>query len=172
MSLLISTNTFAWNLFGPRDYAECISENLKDISSNAAARIIGRVCKNKFNEGNKDDKLNECVLKSMKGVTSDTAARIINRVCRDKFKKIEEPKVEMYEIPLANGDILHVPIGMSKQDALASAREQGVDAVGLKEIPLANGDILHAPENLTDEEAIKQASEAHPDMDFTLAKKK
>ena len=83
----------------------------------------------------------------------------------------EGPKGEMYEIPLANGDILHVPIGMSKQDALASAREQGVDAVGLKEIALANGDILHVPENLTDEEAIKQASEAHPDMDFTLPKK-
>ncbi len=172
MSLLISTNTFAWNLFGPRDYAECISENLKDISSNAAARIIGRVCKNKFNEGNKDDKLNECVLKSMKGVTSDTAARIINRVCRDKFKKIEGPKGETYDIPLSNGDILHAPIGTSKKDAIAYARSKGIDAVGLRDILLANGDTLHVPENLTDEEAIKQVSALHPDMDFSLPEKK
>ena len=63
MSSLISTNTFAWNLFGPRDYAECTSENLKDTSSRLAVHFIDSVCKNKFNEGNKDDKQNECVLK-------------------------------------------------------------------------------------------------------------
>ena len=114
VSLLISTNTFAWNLFGPRNYAECISENLKDVSSDKAATMINNACQEKFNKGNKEYKLNECVLKNMKGVSSDKAAMIINRVCRDKFKKIEEPKGEMYEIPLANGDILHVPVGMSK----------------------------------------------------------
>ena len=172
VSLLISTNTFAWNLFGPRNYAECISENLKDVSSDTAANIINRVCRDKFDKGNKDNNLNECVLESMKGVTSDTAAHIIFRVCRDKFKILEEPKVETYDIPLSNGDILHAPIGTSKKDAIAYARSKGIDAVGLRDILLANGDTLHVPENLTDEEAIKQVSALHPDMDFTLAKKK
>jgi hypothetical protein len=83
----------------------------------------------------------------------------------------EGPKGEMYEIPLASGKTLYVPKGMPREEALASAREQGFDAVGLRDIPLASGKTLQVPEHLTDEEAIKQASEANPDMDFTLPKK-
>ena len=83
----------------------------------------------------------------------------------------EGPTGDTYDIPLSNGDILHAPIGVSKEDALAYARSKGIDAVGLRDILLANGDTLHAPENLTDEEAIKQVSALHPDMDFTLPKK-
>ena len=81
------------------------------------------------------------------------------------------PKGEMYEIPLASGKTLYAPKGMPREEALASAREQGFDAVGLRDIPLASGKTLQVPEHLTDEEAIKQASEANPDMDFTLPKK-
>jgi Transglycosylase SLT domain len=77
----------------------------------------------------------------------------------------QQPK--LYNIPLASGETLQAPVGMSREEALASARAQGVDAVGLRDIPLATGETLQVPEHLTDEEAIAQATEAHPDLDFT-----
>ncbi len=86
-------------------------------------------------------------------------------------QEAQGPQEDTYPIPLASGRTLYAPKGMPREEALASARAQGVDAVGLRDISLASGKTLQVPEHLTDEEAIKQASEAHPDIDFTLAKK-
>jgi hypothetical protein len=86
-------------------------------------------------------------------------------------QEAQGPQEDTYPIPLASGKTLYAPKGMPREEALASARAQGVDAVGLRDISLASGKTLQVPEHLTDEEAIKRASEAHPDIDFTLAKK-
>lgn len=86
-------------------------------------------------------------------------------------QEAQGPQEDTYPIPLASGRTLYAPKGMPREEALASARAQGVDAIGLRDIPLASGKTLQVPEHLTDEEAIKQASEAHPDIDFALAKK-
>jgi len=86
-------------------------------------------------------------------------------------QEAQGPQEETYDIPLSNGGTLHVPKGMSREEAIAEARAQGVDAVGLRDVPLANGGTLHVPDDMSDEEAIKQASEADPTTDFTLAKK-
>ena len=75
--LLVSTNVSAWSLFGPTNFDECISENLKDLSSYMAAEMIYAVCENKFNDGNKEKKLNDCVLENIKGISSDMAAEMM-----------------------------------------------------------------------------------------------
>ena len=82
--LMVSNSCFAWSLFGPKNFDECISEKLKGVSSDMAARIIYGVCDDKFNNGNKDKKLNDCLLENIKGVSSDMAARIIYGNCDDK----------------------------------------------------------------------------------------
>ena len=82
--LMVSTSVFAWSLFGPTNFDECISEKLKGISSDMAARIIYEVCDDKFNNGNKDKKLNDCVLENIKGISSDMAAKMMYEVCENK----------------------------------------------------------------------------------------
>ena len=82
----------------------------------------------------------------------------------------QQPK--LYNIPLASGGTLQAPVGMSREEALASARAQGVDAVGIRDVPLLNGGTLHVPDGMSDEEAVAEASKADPSIDFTLANKK
>ena len=124
-----------------------------------------------YGEGN----LNKAIRKAgdnwLSATPRETQAYVSNVLGGAPPPEQEGPTGDTYDIPLSNGDILHAPIGVSKEDALAYARSKGIDAVGLRDILLANGDTLHAPENLTDEEAIKQVSALHPDMDFTLPKK-
>ena len=169
VSLLISTNTFAWNLFGPKNFEECTSENLKGVSSNLAAKMIYSTCIEKFTNGDKEKKLNDCVLENLKGVANDLAAGLIIGNCTKKYRA---PEVKTYNIPLASGETLQAPVGMSREEALASARAQGVDAVGIRDVPLLNGGTLHVPDNMSDEEAVAEASKADPSIDFTLANKK
>ena len=45
---LMSTNIYAWNVFGPKDYDECILENMKGIDSEAGANFVNKSCRNKF----------------------------------------------------------------------------------------------------------------------------
>lgn len=165
--LLVSTNVFAWSLFGPKDYGECVLDNMKDVKTNAAANIINRACEDKFKKGNKEKKLNECVLENMKGVRTNRAAHIINKACEDKFKKKKPPQEDLYDIPLVSGGILQAPKGMPREEALAEARAKGIDAVGFRDIPLASGGILQAPDNMSDEQAIAEAKKGMPDTDFT-----
>lgn len=46
--LTVSTNTFAWNIFDPKDYDDCILENMKGVSNDVAAMQVTKACKNKF----------------------------------------------------------------------------------------------------------------------------
>ena len=47
---LVSTNIFAFSLFGPKNYDECILENMKGVSSDIAARLVDNSCDEKFKE--------------------------------------------------------------------------------------------------------------------------
>ena len=82
----------------------------------------------------------------------------------------QEPQAELYDIPLSDGSTLHAPIGMPREEAIAKAQTQGINAVGLKDIVLADKSILHAPDTMSDEEAVAYANEHNPGMDFSLPK--
>ena len=84
-----------------------------------------------------------------------------------QFQQQENPLAGTYAIPLSNGQMLHAPEGMDRNEAIAHARSMGVEAEGLKDIHLANGQILHAPDSMDEAEAIAQAKALKPDMDFT-----
>lgn len=84
-----------------------------------------------------------------------------------QFQQQESPLAGTYAIPLSNGQMLHAPEGMDRNEAIAHARSMGVEAEGLKDILLANGQILHAPDSMDEAEAIAQAKALKPDMDFT-----
>ena len=45
---LMSTNIYAWNVFGPKDYDECILENMKGVNSDFGARLVNKSCREKF----------------------------------------------------------------------------------------------------------------------------
>ncbi|MCX7083196.1 MAG: hypothetical protein NT008_07535 [Methylococcales bacterium] len=47
---IVSTNIFAFSLFGPKNYDECILENMKGVSSDIAARLVDNSCDEKFKE--------------------------------------------------------------------------------------------------------------------------
>ena len=84
-----------------------------------------------------------------------------------QFQQQENPLAGTYAIPLSNGQMLHAPEGMDRNEAIAHARSMGVEAEGLQDIHLANGQILHAPDSMDEAEAIAQAKALKPDMDFT-----
>lgn len=46
--LMVSNSCFAWGLFGPKDFDECILEHMKGVTSDSAARQIRRACRAKF----------------------------------------------------------------------------------------------------------------------------
>lgn len=48
--MLLSTNTLAWSPFGPKNYDECILENMKGTTDQTATVLIMQSCKNKFPE--------------------------------------------------------------------------------------------------------------------------
>lgn len=47
---LVSTNVFAWNILGPKNYDECILENMRGVTSDIGARLVERSCREKFKE--------------------------------------------------------------------------------------------------------------------------
>ena len=52
---LMSTNIYAWNVFGPKDYDECILENMKGVNSDFGARLVNKSCREKFKEKSVDN---------------------------------------------------------------------------------------------------------------------
>lgn len=56
ISMLLSANTHAWSLFGPKTYEECILQNMKGVTSDSAATQIQVACAVKF----LDKKDNSC----------------------------------------------------------------------------------------------------------------
>jgi hypothetical protein len=55
MLFLISANIYAWNVFGPKDYDECILENMKGVNSDFGARLVNKSCREKFKEKSVDN---------------------------------------------------------------------------------------------------------------------
>jgi hypothetical protein len=47
---LVSTNVFAWNILGPKNYDECILENMRGVTSDIGARLVEKSCREKFKE--------------------------------------------------------------------------------------------------------------------------
>jgi hypothetical protein len=45
---LYSTNSIAWTLFGPKNYDECILQNMKGVTDKTAAELIMMSCLSKF----------------------------------------------------------------------------------------------------------------------------
>ena len=48
MLLLFSKNVLAWTAFAPKDYDECILENMKGVTSDVGARLVNNSCHEKF----------------------------------------------------------------------------------------------------------------------------
>lgn len=48
MLLMVTNSCFAWSLFGPKTYDECVLENMKGVNSDTAARLVANSCREKF----------------------------------------------------------------------------------------------------------------------------
>ena len=74
---------------------------------------------------------------------------------------------ETYEIDLPNGGKLNVPGHVSREEALAEAKANGIDigaAGATRALTLPNGGVLHVPEGVSDEEAIAEAKANIPEL--------
>lgn len=69
---LLSMNAGAWNLFGPKNFDECVLENMKGVTSDTAATTIYAACDSKFSE--KSEK--KC---SMRLLTSSELSKITSK---------------------------------------------------------------------------------------------
>ena len=47
---MVSTSCFAWSLFGPNNYDECILENMKNVNNDIATIAVKKSCRMKFKE--------------------------------------------------------------------------------------------------------------------------
>ena len=46
--LMVSTSCFSWTVFGPKNYDECILENMKGVDTDVGARLVNNSCREKF----------------------------------------------------------------------------------------------------------------------------
>jgi hypothetical protein len=53
--MFVSTSCFSWTVFGPKNYDECILENMKGVSSDSATMLIENSCRVKFIEEEVDN---------------------------------------------------------------------------------------------------------------------
>lgn len=58
--MVVSNSCFAWSLLEPKDFDECILENMKGVTSDVAARQIRKSCRSKFPYPS--EKVTECTL--------------------------------------------------------------------------------------------------------------
>ena len=79
--LMVSNSCFAWSLIGPNNYEECVLENMKGVTSDTAAHIINRVCRDKF-------KKNEIPIKREVKISSDSKLKVEEDGIKDD-KRIE-----------------------------------------------------------------------------------
>jgi uncharacterized membrane protein len=47
---LVATSSHAWSLFGPKNFEECVLENMKGVTSDEAANQITWACSRKFSK--------------------------------------------------------------------------------------------------------------------------
>ena len=73
--------SYAWSLFGPANYDECILENIKGVSDDFGVKVITRACSNKFFHENENPDWNECIFENMKGVSNKLQAMVITNSC-------------------------------------------------------------------------------------------
>lgn len=69
-----------------------------------------------------------------------------------------------YPLKLPNGGTLHVPVGVSEEEALQQAKAAGIPMEASRQIKLPNGGTLTAPAGVSDEEAIRTAAQHIPDL--------
>ena len=50
ITVFFSVDVLAWSIFGPKNFDECILENMKGVTSDIAAKAIGDSCYTKFPE--------------------------------------------------------------------------------------------------------------------------
>ncbi len=81
-------------LWGPRNFEECISENMKGVSTELGARAIMMACiklfprdKNSVPINSMDKRFYSCLLKNLKGVKNDLAAKFAIDSCEQKQHK-------------------------------------------------------------------------------------
>jgi hypothetical protein len=53
--LMVSTSCFSWTVFGPKNYDECILENMKGVDTDVGARLVNNSCREKFKEKEVDN---------------------------------------------------------------------------------------------------------------------
>jgi hypothetical protein len=133
--------------------------------------IVKAVAAYNYGEGNLNRAIRDAGEDWVSAIPKETQDYVTNVLGGAPTSEQESPKGDTYEIPLSNGGSLHVPVGMSKEQAIAEARAHGIDAVGLRDVPLANGGTLHVPDNMSDEQAVAEAQKADPTTDFSLLKK-
>jgi len=81
-------------LWGPSNFEECISENIKGVSSELAVKAIMMAClklfpkdENSASITSSDKKFYNCLLKELKGVGNDLAAKLAIANCLRKCQK-------------------------------------------------------------------------------------
>jgi len=47
-AVIYSSQAQAWSLFGPKNYEDCVLENIKNAQTREAAALVKRACENKF----------------------------------------------------------------------------------------------------------------------------
>jgi hypothetical protein len=63
-TILFSTSTYSFNLFGPKNFDECVLENMKNAKTEQAVSVVMYSCKNKFPDApiKKEDGIKICYL--------------------------------------------------------------------------------------------------------------
>jgi len=81
-------------LWGPGNFEECISQNMKGVSSELGAKAIMMACirlfprdKNSTPISSTDKRFYNCLLKDLKGVGNDLAAKLAIANCQQKHQK-------------------------------------------------------------------------------------
>jgi hypothetical protein len=82
--LFVSTHVYAWSFLGPKDYSECIANNLNNITNSMSEKLIMMACDNKFNQGDPTKDIDDCLLKNAKNGASSKAAMDIYVSCIDE----------------------------------------------------------------------------------------
>lgn len=76
------------------------------------------------------------------------------------------PQGETYDIPLSNGQILHAPVGVPREEAIANIRASGLDVEGLTPHKLTTGQTLHIPDSVNIADALANLQKQFPDQEW------
>jgi hypothetical protein len=82
--ILVATPSHAWSLFGPKNFDECVLENMKGVTSDEAAIQIMGACSRKFSKKKP----------TVEDATPKTSSKPSDGICRLVIRGSETKKVD------------------------------------------------------------------------------